>query len=108
MYKDCKVIGNLISLGSYPGLIRTMTCKNCDEEIELVDDFVIGEVHHTPKIQNALKTLDQIEGFEGYGENDSLFDRILVQSDDKLCWTYLWAGSSDDGAIIESGDWCKR
>ena len=107
MYKDCKVHGDLISLGSYPGLIRTMTCKNCDEEIELDDDFVIGEVHHTPKIQNALKTLDQIEGFRGYGEKNSLFDRILVQCDDKLCWTYLWAGSSDDGTVIESGDWCK-
>ena len=110
MYKDCKVHGDLISLGSYPGLIRTMTCKNCYEEIELKkgQGFVIGEIHHTPKIQNALKTLDQIEGFRGYGEKNSLFDRILVQYDDKLCWTYLWAGSPDDGTIIESGDWCKR
>ena len=207
MYKDCKVIGNLISLGSYPGLIRTMICENCgkevigeihyssinpdtikdienlkysdsslycyvmdsidkefkktsefcgsdeklkliskkriikmhqdyvqkdlkirkefvdelvrdnppgitcekcDEEIEQHYGFVMGEIHHTPKIQNALKTLDQIEGFRGYEEKNSLFDRILVQSDDKLCWTYQWAGSLDDGRIILSGRWRKK
>ena len=174
MYKDCKVHGDLINLGSYPGLVRTMicescsrevigeihygptfneytikkladremlvntgshedtlsctikitkekmqsilrehdppaiTCEKCDEEIQQHYGFVIGEIHYTPQIQNALKTLDEIEGFEGYGEKNSLFDRILVQCDDKLCWTYLWAGSPDDGRIIESGDWYKR
>ena len=95
-YKDCKVRGSLIDLpGGYPGLING-------------DGSVVGEIHHTPKIQNALKKLDMIEGFKGYGEDGSLFHRVLVHSNDIPCWTYVYAGSPDDGPVIESGDWLKR
>jgi gamma-glutamylcyclotransferase (GGCT)/AIG2-like uncharacterized protein YtfP len=95
-YKDCKVRGSLIDLpGGYPGLING-------------DGSVVGEIHHTPKIQNALKKLDMIEGFKGYGEDGSLFHRVLTYSNDIPCWTYVYARSSDDGPVIESGDWLKR
>ena len=95
-YKDCKVRGSLIDLPEgYPGLING-------------DGSVVGEIHHTPKIQNALKRLDMIEGFKGYGEDGSLFHRVLTYSNDIPCWTYVYARSPDDGPVIESGDWLKR
>jgi len=95
-YKNCKVRGSLIDLpGGYPGLISG-------------DGSVVGEIHHTPKIQNALKRLDMIEGFKGYGKDGSLFHRILTYSNNIPCWTYVYAGSPDDGPVIESGDWLKR
>ena len=96
VYKDCKIRGKLINLqGGYPGLI-------CG------DGSVVGEIHHTPKIQNALKELDRIEGFNGYGEDGSLFHRVLTYSNNIPCWTYVYARSPDDGPVIESGDWLNR
>ena len=97
VYKDCKIRGRLIDLpGKYPGLISG-------------DGSVVGEIHHTPKIQNILKILDNdVEGFKGYGEDGSLFHRVLTYSNDIPCWTYVYAGSPDDGPVIESGDWLKR
>ena len=101
VYKDCKIRGKLINIqgGRYPGLISG-------------DGSVVGEIHHTPDIENTLKDendgLDMIEGFNGYGEKDSLFRRILTYSNDIPCWTYVYAGSPDDGPVIESGDWSKR
>ena len=100
VYKDCKIRGRLIDLpGGYPGLISG-------------DGSVVGEIHHTPDIDNTLKDekhgLDMIEGFNGYGEKDPLFRRILTYSNDIPCWTYVYAGSPDDGPVIESGDWLKR
>ena len=99
-YKDCKIRGRLIDLpGGYPGLISG-------------DGSVVGEIHHTPDIENTLKDendgLDMIEGFNGYGEKDPLFRRILTYSNDIPCWTYVYARSPDDGPVIESGDWLKR
>ena len=101
VYKDCKIRGMLINIqgGRYPGLISG-------------DGSVVGEIHHTPDIENTLKDendgLDMIEGFNGYGEKDPLFRRILTYSNDIPCWTYVYARSPDDGPIIESGDWSKR
>ena len=96
VYKDCKIRGRLIDLsGGYPGLISG-------------DGSVVGEIHHTPKIQNALKRLDMIEGFKGYGEDGSLFHRVLTYSNNIPCWAYVYARSPDDGQVIESGDWSKR
>ena len=100
VYKDCKIRGKLINLqgGRYPGLISG-------------DGSVVGEIHYTPDIENTLKDendgLDMIEGFNGYGEKDPLFRRILTYSNEIPCWTYVYARSPDDGPVIESGDWCK-
>ena len=83
----------------YPGLISG-------------DGSVVGEIHHTPDIENTLKDenygLDMIEGFKGYGEDGSLFHRVLTYSNNIPCWTYVYARSPDDGPVIESGDWSKR
>ena len=97
VYKDCEIRGRLIDLPEgYPGLISG-------------DGSVVGEIHHTPKIQNVLKILDNdVENFKGYGEDGSLFHRILTYSNNIPCWTYVYAGSPDDGQVIESGDWSKR
>ena len=96
VYKDCKIRGRLIDLpGGYPGLISG-------------DGTVVGEIHHTPDIENTLKELDRVEGFNGYGEDGSLFHRVLTYSNNIPCWTYVYARSPDDGPVIESGDWLKR
>ena len=96
VYSDCKIRGKLINLqGGYPGLISG-------------DGSVVGEIHHTPKIQNTLKELDRIEGFNGYVEDGSLFHRVLTYCEGIPCWTYVYARSPDDGPVIESGDWSKR
>ena len=96
VYKDCKIKGSLIDLpDGYPGLISG-------------DGSVVGEIHHTPDIENTLKELDRVEGFNGYGEDGSLFHRVLTYSNNIPCWTYVYARSSDDGPVIESGDWSKR
>ena len=97
VYKDCKIRGRLIDLpGGYPGLISG-------------DGSVVGEIHHTPKIQNVLKILDNdVEDFKGYGEDGSLFHRVMIYSNNIPCWTYVYARSPDDGPVIESGDWLKR
>ena len=96
IWKDCKIKGRLIDLsGSFPGLIEG-------------EDLVVGEIHHTPNIKETLEELDDIEGFYGYGKENSLFRRVLVRCNDIDCWTYLWAGKPDAGQIIESGDWCMR
>ena len=97
VYKDCKIRGKLINLqgGRYPGLISG-------------DGSVVGEIHHTPDIENTLKELDRVEGFNGYGEDGSLFHRVLTYSNNIPCWTYVYARSPDDGPVIESGDWSKR
>ena len=58
VYKDCKIKGSLIDLpDGYPGLISG-------------DGSVVGEIHHTPNIQNTLEELDRIERFNGYEEKD--------------------------------------
>jgi len=95
VYDDCKLEGILLNLGSYPGLVAG-------------DGSVIGEIHYTPKIQNTLNKLDYIENFQGSDIENSLFRRVIVKSEGKFCWTYVWNGSPDDGQIIQSGDWCKR
>ena len=96
VYKDCKIKGSLIDLpDGYPGLISG-------------DGSVVGEIHHTPDIENTLKELDRVEGFNGYGEDGSLFHRVLTYSNNIPCWTYVYARSPDDGPVIESGDWSKR
>ena len=96
IWKDCKIKGRLIDLsGNYPGLIEG-------------EDLVVGEIHHTPNIKETLEKLDGIEGFWGYGKENSLFRRVLVWCNGITCWTYLWAGKPDAGPIIESGDWCIR
>ncbi len=96
VYNDCKIRGRLIDLpGGYPGLISG-------------DGTVVGEIHHTPDIENTLKELDRVEGFNGYGEDGSLFHRVLTYSNNIPCWTYVYARSPDDGPVIESGDWSKR
>ena len=59
-------------------------------------------------MNEKLDKLDTIEGFNGYGEDGSLFHRVLTYSNDIPCWTYVYAGSPDDGPVIESGDWLKR
>ena len=94
--RDCRIDGRLIELyRDYPGLIKG-------------DGKVTGEVHRVTNVKETLQTLDSIEGFRGYEEEDSLFNRILVDCNEVTCWTYVWGGKERDGTIIESGDWCRK
>ena len=53
--------------------------------------------------------MDQIEGFLGFGQTESLFDRTIVRVETEQgivwAWTYVYAGNVDADSIIEDGRW---
>lgn len=91
--------GRLLDLGAYPGLLLD----------EAGGALVQGEFVRHADIGALLERLDAIEGFEGFGANDSLYRRTVVDvavGDGRVrqAWTYVYAG--DPGApTIASGDW---
>lgn len=84
--------GRLFDLGTYPGLA-------------LDGDVAIqGECLTFRDISEALRVLDRVEGFEGYGERNNLYVRRLVTIGGEPTWTYLYVGG-DEGIPIPHGDW---
>ena len=96
--------GRLVDLGCYPGLLPN------DETVNL--GWVDGDFVRITDPINALKKLDQIEGFEGYGP-ESLYVRRLTRVDVggrlRWAWTYEYNLFVDSTAAhIESGSWRKH
>ena len=89
--------GKLHHLGGYPGM-------------KLGDGVVHGQLMELENVEGCLERMDSIEGFLGFGRNDSLFVRTIVQVRTEqgiVCaWTYVYAGDVDDDSIIEDGRWC--
>jgi gamma-glutamylcyclotransferase (GGCT)/AIG2-like uncharacterized protein YtfP len=88
--------GNLVSLGAYPGMVEGK-------------GRVWGEFLRVEDIAGALTELDAIEGFAGYGSDESLFRRVLVDADIgdgriRRGWSYRYVGASATEPIV-SGDW---
>ena len=81
-------------LGAYPGLLP-------DERAE-----VRGELVTLGDPGDALRELDEIEDFLGYGREGSLYRRVVTRAHTargpELAGTYRYLG---DGTVIPSGDW---
>ncbi len=90
--------GRLVDLGSFPGLLPPVE----------KDTWVQGDFVRLERFQEAIPLLDQIEGFEGYGKDGSLYSRRLtwVEVGDgrfRRAWVYIY--QDFDGEAIESGCW---
>ena len=93
---DATVQGHLHHLGAYPGM-------------KLGDGVVHGQLMELDRVEACLERMDSIEGFLGFGRNDSLFDRTIVHVETEQghvwAWTYVYAGDVDDESIIVDGRW---
>ena len=73
------------------------------------DGIVHGELIHISDVEACLERMDGIEGFLGFGRDDSLFDRIIIQvqsdSGTVWAWTYVYSDRVGDESIINSGRW---
>jgi len=89
-----RVRGALVDLGEYPGLVAG-------------EREVAGELIELDDPGAALRELDRVEDFEGYGAPGSLYRRVVVEVDDGThAWTYRYVGPG--GRPIPSGDWRSR
>jgi gamma-glutamylcyclotransferase (GGCT)/AIG2-like uncharacterized protein YtfP len=90
-----RIQGRLFDLGTYPGLV-------------LSDDpgaRVRGEVYALSNPQEILSRLDDYEGSE--------FERVerdvvLDSGASGKAWVYIYAGTTDDGPEILSGDYLAK
>jgi len=89
--KDEKVTAKMYNIGEFPA-------------ITLEKGEVLGEIHRVKKEQESLESLDQIEGFVGY-DKSSLYNRILINSSQGMCWTYVWNRDIGSYPVIKSGNW---
>ena len=94
--------GVLYDCGSWPAM---MTSEG--------DERVTGELWRCASPDATLRTLDELEGFEGWQQEGSLFLRGLCLArmscgGEVLAWTYRYAGESCDGALLTAGDWASR
>ena len=93
---DATVQGQLHHLGGYPGM-------------KLGDGMVHGQLMELNRVEACLERMDSIEGFLGFGRNDSLFGRTIVHVETEQgrvwAWTYVYAREVEDESIIEDGRW---
>jgi gamma-glutamylcyclotransferase (GGCT)/AIG2-like uncharacterized protein YtfP len=114
---------NEISLGSKDIAIRArMYDIVAFPAITLEDGTVHGELHKIKENPYSIESLDGIEGFENdidgivkaenkefkkYGKS-SMYLRVLINSCDGICWTYVWNMSTENYKTIQSGNWKER
>ena len=91
--KDITIRAKMYDIGAFPA-------------ITLEDGTVHGEIHKIKAEPHSFDVLDCIENFNRYDES-SLYHRILINSDEGMCWTYVWNGSTENYKTIQSGDWKK-
>jgi gamma-glutamylcyclotransferase (GGCT)/AIG2-like uncharacterized protein YtfP len=89
--KDENITAKMYNIGKFPA-------------ITLEKEEVLGEIHKVKKEQESIESLDQIEGFVGY-DKSSLYNRILINSSQGICWTYVWNRDIDTYPVIKSGNW---
>lgn len=91
--------GILYRLDNYPGL-------------KLGEGVVHGEVIKMNDVESCLTDMDLIEGFYGFLNKNSLYQRTIVQIQTKKgvvwAWTYVYSGHVEESAQIESGRWKPR
>ena len=99
MLGSARVQGELVHLGDFPGLIPKE------------DSIVHGELYSFKyNITKLINYLDRIEGFYGYGREESLFVRSIIKVENealqKWAWTYVYNGEGSE--VIPSGNWHER
>ena len=107
--KDVAIRGKMCDIGSFPA-------------ITLEDGIVHGELHKIKENPNSIEVLDGIEGFKNdidgiikaeneefkkYGKS-SMYLRVLINSGEGMCWTYVWNDTVENYKVIQSGDWKDR
>jgi gamma-glutamylcyclotransferase (GGCT)/AIG2-like uncharacterized protein YtfP len=98
-YDKGKLKGILYDLGEYPGAIAD----------ENYPDYVYGSIFKLNNTSEALKYLDDYEGFGEDQELPNLFIRAMVSvetgSGQMDCWVYLYNLPVAGFRLIESGDY---
>ncbi len=92
--KNITINAKMYDIGAFPA-------------ITLEEGMVYGEIHKIKEESNSFETLDCVEGFTEYDES-SLYHRILINSSEGICWTYVWNDTTENYKIIQSGDWRTR
>lgn len=93
-----QTFGRLIDLGAYPALV----------DLGATGSMVHGEFMRVGALEEAIRLLDEIEDFRGFGRSDSLYRRTLCQVDVgeariRRAWTYCWAETGENETCIASG-----
>lgn len=91
--KDITIRAKMYDIGAFPA-------------ITLEDGTVHGEIHKIKAESHSFDVLDCIENFNKYDES-SLYHRILINSNEGICWTYVWNNTTKNYKTIQSGDWKK-
>ncbi len=100
-----KTNGTLVDLGSFPGMILSENHGH---------NPVLGELYQLKYPDRILAILDQIEGFNGFGDSDSLYRRVLIHVTEDggrkmLAWFYVFNQDIDNYTrLIPSGNWKDR
>jgi gamma-glutamylcyclotransferase (GGCT)/AIG2-like uncharacterized protein YtfP len=92
--------GELLSFGAYPGMRLGGTRR------------VAGELAELDLDEATVRSIDEYEGFLGYGVLGSLFRRVVVAAEltgeVRHAWAYVYAGATHGARLIASGDWRRR
>ena len=98
-YNKGRFQGKLYDLGEYPGAIADRN-NRC---------YVYGSIIELKNTAEALKYLDDYEGFGEEQEQPNLFIRTIISVETESgkidCWAYLYNLSVDGFEVIESGDY---
>jgi len=98
-YRPGKFKGRLYDIGEYPGAIADSSHPN----------YVYGSIFRMDDAANALKYLDDYEGFGIEQEQPNLFERkiIEVETNEETvnCWVYLYNLPVDNFELIGSGNY---
>ena len=92
--KNITIKAKMYDIGAFPA-------------ITLEEGIVCGEIHKIKEEPNSFETLDCVEGFTEY-DKSSLYHRILINSSQGICWTYVWNDSTENYKIIQNGNWRTR
>jgi len=96
-----RIPGRLLHLGRYPGMLPAVGSEE-----------VVGELVPTRLTGELIQTLDEIEGFLGYGEPGSLYRRVIQEvqagAERIWAWTYRYLGEPAEGSPMPSGNWRDR
>jgi gamma-glutamylcyclotransferase (GGCT)/AIG2-like uncharacterized protein YtfP len=97
--------GDLYSCGPWPALALS---GEADEFRRVAGDFFLSQ-----DIAGLLDRLDRIEGFRGFGSQENLFRRTLMDIDvdhgrPRRAWLYVMDAVPADARPVESGCWRRH